>query len=62
MKKSPDRCYFCGTLSQYNFRLETPVCGMHWDMMYNIDVPKHVPDAQLLNYKKLALEKRIWKV
>ena len=54
-----DRCYFCGVIAQYNFTLQTPVCKHHWDLMYYQVVPDYVADSQILNYKKLALEKKI---
>jgi hypothetical protein len=59
MKNKVDRCYFCGTLSQYNFSMQTPVCSRHWDMMCHIDVPNHIPDEQMLNYKKEILAKKL---
>lgn len=62
MENESDRCYFCGTLSQYNFGMQTSVCTDHWNMMYRIKVPSHIDPSQITNYRKLALEKRIWKV
>ena len=56
----PDRCYFCGVLSQYNFVINTPVCGKHWHQMYNQPVPNYVDDSQILKFKRLALEKKIY--
>jgi hypothetical protein len=54
-----NRCYFCGEISQYKFKMNTLVCTHHWDMMYHQVVPDHVPDEQMLDYKKLAVIKRI---
>ena len=59
MVNSPDRCYFCGTLSQYNFFMRLPMCGRHWDMMYSQDIPDYIPDSQILNYQKMALVKKL---
>jgi hypothetical protein len=62
MEKKADRCYFCNELAQYNYTMQIIVCSHHWDMMYNVKVPNHIHNSQILNYKKLALEKHIWKV
>ena len=58
----PDRCYFCDMLAQYNFSMQTAVCAKHWDQMYHQNVPDYIDDSQILDFKRLALEKRIWKV
>lgn len=52
-------CYFCGDLGTYKFHMKTLVCNDHWDMMYHQIVPDHVPDEQMLEYKKLATIKKL---
>ena len=59
MKKNPDKCYFCGTPSQYDFFIKIPVCSKHWNMMYRIKTPKYLPNEQRLNYKKMTLIKKL---
>lgn len=54
-----NRCYFCGGLGQYKFHMKTLVCTFHWDKMYYTSVPDHVPDEQMLEYKKLVVEKEL---
>ena len=61
IEERPDRCHFCDTLSQYHFGMQIAVCAHHWDEMYHQDVPDYVDDTQIYTYKRLALEKKLWK-
>jgi hypothetical protein len=56
-----DKCYFCDNWSEYNFTAMTPVCLEHWNMMYNTEAPSYVDASQILTFKRLAVEKQVWK-
>jgi hypothetical protein len=42
--------------------MQTAVCAVHWDQMYYMEVPDYIGEEQMLQYKRLSLEKKIWKV
>lgn len=61
METNSNKCYFCDELSQYNYTMQTSICSYHWSMMYYQDVPNYIPNNQILNYRKIALIKKLKK-
>ncbi len=57
--QNKNECCFCGKFAQYSFTMNTVVCGHHWNMLYDLDVPDHIPDSQKLNFKAMILKKKI---